>query len=123
MPLIFVYGSLKRGFSAEGRLDGSFQFEASTEPTYRMYDYGGFPGVVEVKEGGYAIKGEVWEISEACLPLLDQYEAVDEGLYVRATVKLAEPYQHMREVIMYLYARDVSQLQDVGGVWKRDWDQ
>ena len=120
MPLIFVYGSLKRGFSAEGRLDGSFQFEASTEPTYRMYDYGGFPGVVEMDEGGYAIEGEVWEVTEDCVPLLDEYEAVDAGLYIRSTAKLVQPLQ---EVMIYLYARDVSQLPDVGGVWKREWDR
>lgn len=88
-----------------------------------MYDYGGFPGVVEVEEGGYAIEGEVWEVSEACVPLLDEYEAVDAGLYIRSTAKLAPPHQQLRDVIIYLYARDVSPLTDVGGVWKIQWDQ
>ena len=121
MPLLFVYGSLKRGFSAnEFFKEQRFISEAKTEPVYRMYDYGGFPGVVEVDEGGYAIEGEVWEVAEPLFDQLDHYEGVAEGLYSRGVGRLTE---QLPDVTIYLYQRDVLKLPDVGPVWKREWDR
>ena len=123
MPLIFVYGSLKRGYSASSFLaEQRFIAEAHTGPAYRMFDYGGFPGLVEDSDHGYIVEGEVWEIAPDCLSLLDQYEGLDEGLYIRSTAKLATPVDLDDPVLVYLYNRDVSSLLDVGSVWKREWD-
>lgn len=123
MALLFVYGSLKRGFSANDFFsEQRFVAAAKTEPVYRMYDYGGFPGAVVVEEDGYAIEGEIWDVADPLFGQLDLYEAVAEGLYARGVARLAEPHQQLRNVVIYLYQRDVSKLPDVGPVWKREWD-
>lgn len=124
MPKLFVYGSLKRGFSNHDFLRGQrFLGEARTIPAYRMYDYGGYPGVVPAESGGYPLEGELWRIDEACLANIDQLEGIDEGLYARATAKLAPPHEQLLDVILYHYARDVSGLPEAGGEWRREWDR
>ena len=64
--LVFVYGTLKRGLSNHGWLRGqTFEGEARTVPRYRMFDLGGYPGMVLADEGeGGAIEGEVWAVDE-----------------------------------------------------------
>ena len=45
--LVFVYGTLKRGMSNHRWLRGQrFVDESRTLPSYRMYDLGGYPGLV-----------------------------------------------------------------------------
>lgn len=60
-----------------------------TQPAYRLYDMGGFPGMVPDEQGtGLSIEGEVWEVSDECLKKLDVLEAVDEGEYLYEVVPL-----------------------------------
>lgn len=117
MTLVFVYGSLKRGLSNAGWLKGQeFVGEADTRPGYRMYDWGGFPGMVEVSEGGLAIQGEVWRVDDRCMAGLDRLEDVDRGLYRRARVQLANAFANT-EVVSYLYMKSVEGLRDAGSNW------
>lgn len=114
---LFVYGTLKRGFCRSGALRGqTFLGTASTEPRYRMYDCGTFPGLVEVDDG-LGIQGEVYEIDEACFRHLDDVEGVDINLYRRGLVELEWPYPG-EEVWAYFYCRDLSLLRDCGTVWR-----
>ncbi|MEO0446657.1 MAG: gamma-glutamylcyclotransferase family protein [Verrucomicrobiota bacterium] len=129
MALVFVYGSLKRGFCNHHFLEGQrFLQEVQTLPVYTMYDYGGFPALVEAPPGnGCAIHGELWDIEGSRLTALDWLEDVEEGLYRRATARLPECgtariNDDQKEVIIYLYCRSVQGLPDVGKEWPLSFD-
>lgn len=116
--LVFVYGTLKRGLSNHGWLRGQvFAGEARTEVRYRMYDLGGYPGMVVAPEGeGVAIEGEVWEVDEAGLRGLDLLEGVAEVEYAFETVQLEGEWER-KEVKGYLYLRPVKGCPEVKGCW------
>jgi gamma-glutamylaminecyclotransferase len=106
MPLVFVYGTLKRGdcrhrFMAGGRFLGL----ATTAPGYRMYHLGEYPALVEDPTGGQ-VEGEVFEVSDATLRLLDEVEGVADTLYVRKPVPLVDRFSSMT-VEAYLFEGDV----------------
>ena len=115
--LIFVYGTLKRGLSNHSYLAGQrFVSEARTQPAYRLFDLGGYPGMVCVAKDGLSIEGEIWEIGEACLSGLDQLENVEGGEYERTLIALADPFDH-RKIEGYVYLRAVTGRRDAGSVW------
>lgn len=118
MNFLFVYGTLKRGGTNHGQMAGQrFVAEARTIPGYRMFDVGGFPGLVAWPEDREGVTGEIWLVSPAALLRLDGFEGVHEGLYRRETVALAGP--PLGEPIeAYLYARSVEGLQPVGHTWR-----
>ena len=61
--LVFVYGTLKLGYSNSHVLDisnGELLGDFITEPKYTMLDLGAFPGVL--LEGEDSIHGEVYEV-------------------------------------------------------------
>ena len=116
MAKLFVYGTLKRGFSRSAALLGErFWGPAQTQPRYRMYNVGNFPGLVEAADG-LCIEGELWEVSPECLKRLDEIEGVGIGLYHRAKVSLAAP-RHREEAETYLYLRSLQGLADCGVRW------
>jgi gamma-glutamylcyclotransferase (GGCT)/AIG2-like uncharacterized protein YtfP len=115
--LIFVYGTLKRGHSNHGYMRGqTFIDLAITEPRYRLYDLGGYPGMVLEASHGSNIQGEVWEIDAACLKQLDELEGTEIGEYVRELIPLLPPFQDQR-VQGYRYLMDVSAASDLGACW------
>ena len=87
--VLFVYGTLKRG-QRNHRLiaDQTFLGEAETEPRYRVFDLGPYPGLVADPENGVAVRGELWAVVECCLAELDDFEEVP-GLFVREPVAVA----------------------------------
>lgn len=119
--LLFVYGSLKRGFGNHHFLRGqTFLGEAVTEPDYRLVDIGGFPGLVETEaEAGRAIRGELWSVQECCLRALDWLEEVDAGLYRRGNIRLQG---RDGSVLTYLFAGEASRLPEAGEDWPRERD-
>lgn len=70
---VFVYGSLKRGFSNHTLLRGAaFLGEHVTPACYTMYDLGLYPAV---SEGGTTpISGEVFAVDRPALAILDELE-------------------------------------------------
>jgi gamma-glutamylaminecyclotransferase len=83
---LFVYGTLKRGGRGNRWLAGQrFLGEVVTEPEYRLYDLGTYPGLVRDATNGLAVKGELWEVDDACLAGLDDFEYAPE-LYTREPV-------------------------------------
>lgn len=116
MPFVFVYGTLMRdGCRAEALTAEQFVGPAQTEPRYRLYDCGDYPGLVAAVEGR-VIAGEVWRVSPACLVRLDEIEGVPEGWYARRPVVLQAP--HAGECIdAYFYLHDVTKLPDAGNRW------
>lgn len=117
MNRIFVYGTLKRGESNHGWLMGQrFAGLAMTRPVYRMYDAGGYPGLVKDVENGVSIQGEVWEVDAECLARLDELEDVAGGEYVREAVELVAPFD-AGDVQAYRWQRPIQGLRDVGACW------
>jgi gamma-glutamylcyclotransferase (GGCT)/AIG2-like uncharacterized protein YtfP/lysophospholipase L1-like esterase len=115
MVRIFVYGTLKRGGCRCHVLkDQRFIAAAMTVAKYRMYNTGSYPAMVE-DEDGIQVEGEVWEVDDECLRLLDAIEAVPD-LYARKTVSLMEP--GMDGVQTYIYQRSVDGMPDCGSCWQ-----
>ena len=115
MMTLFIYGTLKRGQSANHLLAGQqFLGAAITAPVYRLFDLGGYPGMVRVARGGCAIEGEIWEIDKACLRALDRLEDVADGEYERTIIAMAEH----ENIEGYLYLRDVTTRPDAGSAWE-----
>lgn len=116
--LLFVYGTLKRGGMNHAQLASEkFVAPAQTRPGYRLYDVGGFPGLVPDATAPYPIAGELWEVSDTALARLDRFEGVAENLYTRALIPLAPPFAH-HAVQGYLYARPIAGLKDLGAEWR-----
>ena len=72
---VFVYGTLKAGNSIRGmdRLGADFVAEATTtEAWFDMVDFGPFPAVVP--DGESYIAGEVWQVDNEIMEILDQIE-------------------------------------------------
>jgi gamma-glutamylcyclotransferase (GGCT)/AIG2-like uncharacterized protein YtfP len=115
--LVFVYGTLKRGLSNHNWMRGqTFLDEARTQTNYRMFDLGGYPGMVEA-EGGVSVEGEVWEVDAAGLSRLDVLEGVAEGEYAFGPLDLLPPWDQ-RGVCGYLYLRPVAGFRDCGARWE-----
>ena len=69
VKMVFVYGTLKQGFSNHHvmkRANGRFVGTHNTDPWYTMIKMGTFPGVVV--GGETSIKGEVFEV-DSLVPL------------------------------------------------------
>ncbi len=95
--LFFICGSALRGQPDHENLSGAaFVREAQTKPIYRLHSVDDkHPGIYEVPSGGVAIKGEVYEMSDAQHAHListeppDLYEApiaLDDGSRVSAMI-------------------------------------
>lgn len=114
MAFIFVYGTLKRGQVSNGFLEGQrFVGPALTEPAFRLHQLDGYPGMVAASPGGCSVEGEVWEVDQACLGRLDEWEGTDTGLYTRAPIPLLPPHDGLGAEA-YLYLRSVEGRPDLG---------
>ncbi len=112
MTRIFVYGTLKRGCKNHHWLAGQrFIAEARTQPIYRLYDMGGYPGMIRA-DNGVAVKGEIWEVDEGGMARLDVLEDIEGGEYERLLIELEG-----ERVEGYLFLRDVSGRPDAGTNW------
>jgi gamma-glutamylaminecyclotransferase len=79
MPhLVFVYGTLKRGFPNHATMDGAtFVALAQTVERYPMIVQGQHYSPVMMPEPGqgHRIVGELWEVDDAKLEILDRLES------------------------------------------------
>lgn len=109
----FVYGTLKRGFRNHVLLTDALMIqEATTRPSYRLYDFGPYPCLVHDKNG-VGVRGEIYEIDEKTLARLDRLEG-NGVLYQRDTIELQD---FNNPTIAYFYLGDISNLQDCGVSW------
>ncbi len=121
MTLVFVYGSLKRGYRLHYLLqDQKFIGTASTVARYRLFDAGEYPGLIEIATDdirqGVSVRGELYRVDDDCLRRLDETEGVDEGLYTRRRIHLNQAEaQNFAEA--WFFAGSVADLPDCGAEW------
>ena len=114
--LVFVYGSLKRGFALHELLQGQLYLgNAVTEALYRLFDLGSYPGLVEWPEG-LAIRGEVYQVDFECLGRLDEAEGVAERQYARRKISLQAEFASC-DVRAWFWLNAVRGLRDCGAEW------
>ncbi len=105
MPLLFVYGTLKRGDCRHRHMAGAkFLGQAVTSPGYRMFFLDDYPGLSEDSRGGQ-IEGELYEVSTALLAHLDDVEGVADECFVRRPIQLDPPGE---SVEAYFYLGDLT---------------
>ena len=116
MSLVFVYGSLKRGYALHELIESQeFVGNGVTLPLYRLFDLGSYPGLVEWPEG-LAVSGEVYQASDACLRRLDAAEGVSEGCYARRAIQLQPPFDQLT-IEAWFWLHPVSGLKHCGHAW------
>ena len=88
-----------------------------------MYDIGSYPGLKEVDPGsGVEVRGEIYQVDQACLRRLDQIEAVAQGLYERREIRLntleelKSPVN--RPTVAYFYLGNTSNCNDCNDCWQ-----
>tara|TARA_B100001094_G_C18150787_1_gene783560 strand:- start:871 stop:1236 length:366 start_codon:yes stop_codon:yes gene_type:complete len=86
LHIVFVYGTLKKGYSNQGYLAGQeYLGEYETNPRWGLIDLGPFPAMVC---GALAVKGEAYSISDSVLEDLDILEGVAQGMYHRRRIQI-----------------------------------
>lgn len=102
MPLLFVYGTLKRHQRNHHLLTGQrFVGEAETVLGFRLFDLGPHPGLKRDPNGG-PVRGEAFDVSDCCLDELDDFEDVP-NLFTRERIELTDG----GEAWAYFYNRPV----------------
>jgi gamma-glutamylaminecyclotransferase len=116
--LLFVYGTLKRGCANHHFLDGQeFVGEARTAPGFRLYNLGGYPGLVARPDRPEGVEGEVWSVDAAALVRLDALEGLGQGHYRREVIPLAPPFAD-QGIEGYVYNLSVKGRREVGSTWR-----
>jgi gamma-glutamylaminecyclotransferase len=115
--LVFVYGTLKRGFSNHRQLaDQQFMGEARTEPGFSLFDLDGFPALFPSPDDRAGVTGEVWSVDSAALRRLDAFEGLHEGMYRRARIALQSPFADS-VVHAYFAGRSMTGCAQIGSTW------
>lgn len=128
MQLIFVYGTLKRGFSRHSAIANQrYLGIAFSSPKYSMFHISGFPALIEDSKDGKEIWGELYEVSDECLMRLDEIEGVLHNLFQRCPITLSSfnlsnlpttkatiEGLNKHEAIAYVYQKDISGARDCG---------
>lgn len=87
-PLLFVYGSLKRGMANHPQLQQAVWVGCARLEGLALYDLGPFPMVIACSEPGSAIEGELYQVNAALLERLDRFEGAPR-LYQRELHRLS----------------------------------
>jgi gamma-glutamylcyclotransferase (GGCT)/AIG2-like uncharacterized protein YtfP len=118
---VFVYGTLKEGFSNHRCLgDSTLVGRGTTVKNYRMFTNGFFPMLTAILPGeGYRIRGEVYDVTESILKRLDLLEGVGSGLYRRESTAVILEDGSRCTAFVYVYARGVAGYSEVpSGNWE-----
>jgi gamma-glutamylcyclotransferase (GGCT)/AIG2-like uncharacterized protein YtfP len=87
-PLLFVYGSLKRGMANHPQLQQAGWVGCARLEGLALYDLGPFPMAIACSEPGIAIEGELYQVNAALLEQLDRFEGAPR-LYQRELYRLS----------------------------------
>jgi gamma-glutamylcyclotransferase (GGCT)/AIG2-like uncharacterized protein YtfP len=123
-PLVFVYGSLRRGGIAHARLRPAGQCLGPASIAGRLYDLGPYPAARPARCPRERVQGELYRLTRpAAFAALDRYEgcAPPAGMVPEYRRELARVTQAGRRRLawVYWYARPLRGERRVpGGVWR-----
>lgn len=119
--IVFVYGSLKKGFINNSRLkNAEFIGSAKTVEKYEMYrsSHGNWPYLIKDHGLGSLIKGEVYSLSDNLLKVIDEFEGHPD-YYKRelVKVKLTESEEVIEAFIYFFTENDRPKWQIPAAEW------
>lgn len=118
--MLFVYGTLKRGHCRSSLLSSQkFISNIKTESNYKIFNCGGFPGLVSNQEG--CVEGELWEVSEDYIEYLDHVEG-SPYLYKLEPVKVSSVVP-VDNVFSYFWQKSIVGLDDCGPIWTTEGER
>lgn len=88
-PLVFVYGSLKRGMANHEQLQGAPWAGEASISALALYDLGPFPMAVADAQASAPLQGELYRVSGQLLQTLDRFEGAPR-LYERQWRRLSD---------------------------------
>jgi gamma-glutamylcyclotransferase (GGCT)/AIG2-like uncharacterized protein YtfP len=126
MRYVFVYGTLRAGevndigrAAARHRLSVPHLIDSATV-NGRLYDFGAYPGVVLDALAG-PVRGDVYRVDDALVPVLDEIEEVYpgvDGLFRSCEVTVAVGGSNKLCLIYPVEAKSVEGLRQIGsGDW------
>lgn len=121
MTKLFVYGTLKQGFSRHSVLDGAAFLGEYDLDHATMYDLGAFPMVMASFNSDDMVRGELYEVDDEHLAVCD---AIETG-YDRQWVKVTSVAGHMRpicEAQMYVLNMQLTEVPKLRGdlrIWNK----
>jgi gamma-glutamylaminecyclotransferase len=89
MNKVFVYGTLMRGGRLHGYLENSTFISEDEIRGFEKLNLGWYPGIVPRKDKTMIVKGEVYEVTDETLNVLDIVEGTP-TLFKRITVQTKE---------------------------------
>jgi len=107
--LLFVYGTLRRGFPLHHHLKRlGAAFVAAGKVQAELFDLGEFPGARKSSKPGKTIEGELYRLHgvQKSLKVLDQVEGFsprNPGMFQRATTEVTLPNAEQRLAWIYWY--------------------
>lgn len=108
--LVFVYGSLKRGYSLNHVLYRSLYISRATAgPEYTLLEGYAFPFLVERK--GIGARGELYLVDDNTLDILDRIEG-HPNFYERKKITVKDEDGIEKEVYAYIHP-DTLEMQDL----------
>lgn len=124
--IIFVYGTLKRGFRASEMLASSkFIGSVKTKPFYKLFSRTNYPCMVYCPIDGNQVSGEIYEIDYLTLKRLNEYECTGSGLYSLEVIEIDKNTLQNHEKLIdqdhclgYLYLGDTSGLLEISS-WNK----
>jgi gamma-glutamylaminecyclotransferase len=114
MSLLFVYGTLKRGFHNHKRLSSArFVESLQTIAGYQLYNYNGAP--IMIFSGGESrVTGELYEVTRSVLEKIDEREG-HPTMYRRETIIVRDS----REAQAYIWRGDLQGAKRItSGAWE-----
>lgn len=116
-PLLFVYGTLKRGGTNHHLLRSQHWIaDGRTEPRFALYDLSDYPGLVRTTDRPEAITGELWQVDEASLAWLDEFEECG-LLFERELIPVYDDRGRWLRAWAYLYRLPVDSAVRIGPCW------
>lgn len=99
--LVFVYGSLKRGYPLNQALSRSlYVSKATAGPQYTLLEGDMFPFLVERK--GIGARGELYLVDDRTLEDLDRIEG-HPNFYKRKQIKITDEFGQERTAFAYIH--------------------
>tara|TARA_Y100001937_G_scaffold61180_1_gene83639 strand:- start:14928 stop:15296 length:369 start_codon:yes stop_codon:yes gene_type:complete len=86
-PIVFVYGTLKRGYRLHQYMEGARFLGEARLNGYRMHRVSWYPAIRP--DADYSVYGELFEINEDILAILDEVE--DRGTEYERELCLVQP--------------------------------